>query len=240
MTATSTHADQFEAQRAYYATRQTASLLAIDTPYIHRHFSEVVEACGLGEGARVCEWGSGLGRFSRLLLARGFEVTAIELSPRFAAESSAALGADPMLDIRCGDIAETLAGERESHDAMLGFFVLHHLPELASYFRAAHAALKPGGRFVFAEPNPLHPLYPVQIAFTPGMRWAAERGIYNLTRKGLASAAAAAGFRDFRVRCYGALPRAPYNLAARAGLERAPEWFVPAPIRPFQLIEATK
>jgi SAM-dependent methyltransferase len=211
-------------------------MLALDTPYVRRHHAEVMAAAGLQAGAAVCEWGSGLGRFSRLLLQDGLKVDAIELSPQQSAEARDALSGYDGLAVHCGDVAEVLDRTHGGFDAMVGYFMLHHLPELERYFRSAHRALRPGGRMVFVEPNPFHPLYPVQIACTPGMRWQAERGIYRLTPGGLRRAAAAAGFAGVRIRRYGSLPRAPYNLLARWRCERMAEPFLPAIAKPFQTI----
>ena len=236
----SPHAAALDAQVAYFAERRPVTLQALDTPYIHRHFAEVMAAAELAPGASVCEWGSGLGRFTRLLLAEQMRVQAIELSPHLAQESRQALGDDARLTVDCGDIAQVLDAGEGGHDAMLGFFVLHHLPELPRYFRAAYRALKPGGRMVFVEPNPYNPLYPVQITLTPGMRWHAERGIYRLWPRALRRFAADAGFRDVAIGRYGALPRAPYNWLARAGRERTPERLVPTAMKPFQIMVATR
>ena len=193
-------------------------------------------AAALPPGASVCEWGSGLGRFSRLLLEDGLKVDAIELSPQQSAEARAALAAYDGLAVHCGDVADVLDGMPGGFDAMVGYFMLHHLPELERYFRAAHRALRPGGRMVFVEPNPFHPLYPVQIACTPGMRWQAERGIYRLTPAGLRRAATAAGFAGVRIERYGSLPRAPCNWLARWRRERLLEPLVPEFAKPFQTI----
>ena len=107
-------------------------------------------------------------------------------SPQQSSEARDALAGHDGLTVHCGDVAEVLETMPEAgFDAMVGYFMLHHLPELERYFRGAHRALRPGGRIVFVEPNPFHPLYPVQIACTPGMRWRAERGIYRLTPTGL-------------------------------------------------------
>lgn len=229
---------KLDAQVAYFAERRPVRLLALDTPYIQRHFREVMELAALPPGASVCEWGSGLGRFSRLLLAENMKVSAIELSPQLGEESRKALAGQGDFSVHCGDIAEVLDSGIGQFDAMLGFFVLHHLPELTNYFRAAHRALRPGGRMVFVEPNPCHPLFPVQITFTPGMRWHAERGIYRLTPGALRRVAKAAGFSRIEIGRYGALPRAPYNLMARWQRERAIEGLLPAAIKPFQTIVA--
>ena len=227
-----------EAQTAYFATRRPIRMRPLDTPYIQRHFSEVTKACGLGEDEAVCEWGSGLGRFSRLLLGHGRRLTGIELSPTLAAECRELLAKDLSVRIEAGDVASVLNRLGDTFDLMLGFFVLHHLPDLSTYFRAAFAALSPGGRMAFSEPNPYHPLYPVQIALTPGMRFREEAGIYRLYPKAVRQAAFDVGFSRVEIVRYGALPRAPYNLLARIGMERKLETFVPDLIRPFQTIVA--
>lgn len=230
------HAGELELQRSYFASRRPIRMLALDTPYVRRHHAEVMAAAALRSGDAVCEWGSGLGRFSRLLLQDGLQVDAIELSPQQSAEARGALAEHAALTVHCGDVAEVLDRMQGGFDAMVGYFMLHHLPELDRYFRSARRMLRPGGRMVFVEPNPFHPLYPVQIACTPGMRWQAERGIYQLTPKGLRRAAAAAGFADVRIRRYGSLPRAPYNWLARWRCERILEPCLPAIIKPFQVI----
>ncbi|HET6346854.1 MAG TPA: class I SAM-dependent methyltransferase [Myxococcota bacterium] len=233
----STHLDT---QTAYFAERRPIRMQPVDTPYIDRHFSEVAQACGLQRGATVCEWGSGLGRFSRLLTAHGARVTAIELSPTLAAESRAHLGGEDGFRVVVGDILSTLPELGQTFDVVLGFFVLHHLRGLERYFRAAARALRPGGRVAFAEPNPYNPLFPVQISLTPGMRWRAEAGIYALRPHLIRRAAAAAGFCRVDITPYGALPRQLYNGLARFRRERTLERFVPRALRPFQTIVAER
>jgi 2-polyprenyl-3-methyl-5-hydroxy-6-metoxy-1,4-benzoquinol methylase len=230
------HAEELDFQVGYFATRRPIRMLALDTPYVRRHHAEVMRAAGLAPGETVCEWGSGLGRFSRLLLADGLKVDAVELSPHQSVEARAALAGHGELAIHCGDVADVLDAGGQRYDAMVGYFMLHHLPELERYFRSAHAALRPGGRMVFVEPNPWHPLFPVQITMTPGMRWKAERGIYRLTPRQLRNAAANAGFRDVEIGYYGSVPRAPYNWLARVRCERMLEPLLPAPLKPFQTI----
>lgn len=232
------HAAAIDAQIAYYTGRRPTTILPTDSPYAHRHYRELIAVAHLQPGQAICEWGSGLGRFSRLLAADGFKVDAIELSPSLADESRQALAG--AVAVHCGDIISLLDSGIGPFDAVVGFFVLHHLPELSPYLHAAQRVLRPGGRIVFVEPNPFHPFYPVQIGLTPGMRWHAERGIYRLTPGAIRRAAQEAGFSQVSIGRYGALPRAPYNLAARWGLERAVEVVVPRVIRPFQTIVGSR
>lgn len=226
---------QIDAQVDYYAQRRPVRMLAVDTPYVRRHFAEAMQAVGFGEGERVCEWGAGMGRFSVLFAERGCALTAIELSSQLATICRQNIGARPHLRVEVGDILEVMEDLEPTYTLLAGFFMMHHLHELEPYFRAARRLLLPGGRFVFVEPNPLNPLYLVQIICTPGMRLREEAGIYRMWPSAIQRAAEAAGFADFRTHRYGFLPRAPYNLAARAGMERWPEYLTPRQLRPFQI-----
>lgn len=238
--ASDAHRIQVEGQIRYFDQRKPETMRVEDTPYIRRHFDEVASAVGLVPGDRVCEWGAGLGRFSALFVERGCRLTAIELSPALAQGCAQALHDAPGCELRIGDVLDVAAGMEPEFDVVVGFFMLHHLPSLDPYIAAAARLLKPGGRMVFTEPNPLNPLYPVQITLTPGMRWSEEGGIYRLWPHRLRRAAAGAGLTDIRLRHYGALPRQPYNWLARHGLERIPEHLTPAPIRPFTLLTARR
>jgi SAM-dependent methyltransferase len=229
---------QIQAQADYYARRRPVRMLAVDTPYVRRHFAEAMQAVGFGGGERVCEWGAGMGRFSVLFAERGCALTAIELSPQLAAICRQNIGDRPQSRVEVGDILEVMEGLEPVYTLLAGFFMLHHLHELEPYFRAARRLLLPGGRFVFVEPNPLNPLYLVQIICTPGMRLREESGIYRMWPNAIQRAAEAAGFISFRTHRYGFLPRAPYNLAARIGVERWPEYPTPSRLRPFQIFTA--
>ena len=232
------HDEVLRTQSDYFDARTPVRMRVADTPYVRRHLEQVIAAASLRAGDAVCEWGAGMGRFSRLLAACGLELTAIELSTARAQDCRAALGEASQARVEVGDVLEVLERIDTRFDAMVGFFVLHHLPELDAYFRAARRALRPGGRMVFAEPNPFNPLYPVQISLTPGMQWRAEAGIYRLWPGAVERAARGAGFSRGSVTRYGILPRALYNAAAVLGVERWPERVVPEALRAFQIIVA--
>jgi 2-polyprenyl-3-methyl-5-hydroxy-6-metoxy-1,4-benzoquinol methylase len=232
------HDEALKVQSDYFDARTPVRMRAADTPYIRRHLEQVIAAGSLRSGEAVCEWGAGMGRFSRLLAAHGLDLTAIELSPSRAHDCRAALVGAARARVEVGDVLEVLGRTDTRFDAMVGFFVLHHLPELGAYFRTARRALRPGGRIVFTEPNPFNPLYPLQVCLTPGMRWRAERGIYRLWPRAMERAALEAGFSRVSVSRYGILPRVLYNAAAVLGVERWPEKAMPDLAKAFQTIVA--
>ena len=238
--ASDAHRQQVEGQIRYFDQRKPETMLVEDTPYIRRHFGEAADAVALRPGERVCEWGAGLGRFSAQFLAYGCRLTAIELSPALAEGCAQVLRDAPDCELRIGDVLDISSKLEPTFDVVAGFFMLHHLPSLDPYIAAAARLLKPGGRMVFIEPNPMNPLYPVQITLTPGMRWSEEGGIYRLWPGQLRRAAANAGLQEIQLRHYGALPRQPYNWLAQRSLERIPEILTPRPIRPFTLLSARR
>ena len=231
---------QIGRQRDYYARRRPARMLATDTPYVRRHFHEAAQAVALQSSDSVCEWGAGMGRFTRLFAQKVHSLTAIELSPELAEICRASIPETRRVRIEIGDILEVAERLERTYSVVAGFFVLHHLRDVEPYFHAARRLLLPGGRFVCVEPNPLNPLYAAQITLTPGMRWREEAGIYRMWPSAVGRSAAAAGFRDFATHRYGALPYGPYNIAARFGAERWTEYLTPRWIRPFQLFSATR
>ena len=83
---------------------------AADTAYARRHFEEIRAACALDTGEAVCEWGAGLGRFSRPLADAGLELTAIELSPELAAECRQTLAGLDQARVETGEATLSLLG----------------------------------------------------------------------------------------------------------------------------------
>ncbi len=231
-------------QREYYARpeRVSSRMAPVDTPYVRRHLDRVLSALD-DRVTTVVEVGAGMGRFSLPLAARGYDVTAVDLSPDLVARleryrEEAAAGSGGGLRAIEGDATELphlLDGAR--FDAVVGFFFLHHLPDVAPMARAAAGVLRPGGRVAFCEPNAFHPGFYLQIALTPGMTWKGDRGIARMRPAVLRSAFEAAGFRDVRIERYGLFPPALHNRPWGAALERRLERLPPlAPVRAFQVV----
>jgi SAM-dependent methyltransferase len=120
--------------------RETARLL-ID-------FGYVLQLLDLHTGSTLCELGCGSGWMSRLAVhAEGYDISPemIEIA-REQAETEG-------LDVRfeAADMEQLDLGRR--FDACLLYDALHHSPRADRVLGSAHRALKPGGRFLLAEPN---------------------------------------------------------------------------------------
>jgi ubiquinone/menaquinone biosynthesis C-methylase UbiE len=112
----------------------------------------------VGSGIRVLDVGCGVGRWSRLLAARGAAVTGVDLSPTMIAEARRRADAERVAQ-RCrfqvGDLSNLDVGER--FDLVLGVTVLQHILDPAQFraaFRAMARHLAPGGRMILLEAAP--------------------------------------------------------------------------------------
>ena len=74
--------------------------------------------------------------------------------------------------------------------------------------------VKPGGRVAFLEPNPLNPLYYIQMAVMPGMSWEGDGGIVRMRPRRVLGAMQAAGLTPRR--------RQPLRVSAAVRCEHAP------------------
>jgi len=109
-------------------------------------------------GTRVLDVGCGVGRWSRLLAARGAEVAGVDLSPTMIVQAQQRAAAEGVAD-RCRfqvqDLSKLDMGEL--FDLVLGVTVLQHILDpgaLRAAFAAMTAHLAPGGRMVLLEAAP--------------------------------------------------------------------------------------
>src|SRR5581483_8256805 len=110
-------------------------------------------------GTRVLDVGCGVGRWSRLLAARGAHVTGVDLSPTMidqARRRAVLEGVADLCDFRVQDLSRL--DVEGPFDLVLGVTVLQHIldPELLSAaVRGMTARLAPGGRMVLLEAAPV-------------------------------------------------------------------------------------
>jgi 2-polyprenyl-3-methyl-5-hydroxy-6-metoxy-1,4-benzoquinol methylase len=158
-------ADRKEAERAYpelieesgrdwlrskpfgNTPRETARLL-IDFGYI-------VQLLELQPGMSLCELGCGPGWMTRMAARHGLEAVGYDISPgmiEIAREQAEAEGVSANFEV--ADMEELDAGGR--FDACIVYDALHHSPRAGLVIGSARRALRPGGRFLLAEPNWKH------------------------------------------------------------------------------------
>lgn len=118
----------------------------------------------LGPGRKALEIGCGTGVFSALLARSGADLTAVDLSPELAAKARAN---NPAANINFLVMNVEKLGFPDGHfDCVCGSSVLHHL-NLARALPEMLRVLKPGGAFVFTEPNMLNPQIMLQKNIPP-------------------------------------------------------------------------
>lgn len=210
-------------QIEYFSNRPLPRMTAAPgspSPYVSRQVEAVIAAGGLRSGDRIIDVGCGPGKYTVALSAAGLDVEGLDLTPRLIGELQ---GSAPHLSAHVGDLMDPPDHLRGQFDGVTGFFVLHHIIDPAAAFAGTAALLRPGGRAVFCEPNPLFAGYYAQIFLTPGMTWAGDRGITRMRPRRLRDHAAEAGFASFDFHRFGALPPALANRPGFARAERAME-----------------
>lgn len=238
---TKRQAEYAQHQRDYYATHVRVGMAPQETPYTLRHLNEVLTEGGFRPGARLLDVGCGMGRFSFLMAARGFEVESLDVAPFMIEKLREHDAGRGLVRAHCADLLNAPSELEGRFDGVVGFFMLHHFEHLRPVLPAVARFLKPGGKAVFVEPNPWNPLYYLQIATRPDMKWSAEKGMLNLRRRPVFDEIGRAGLVWPRRFTYGFLPPFLRNASFGNTLEGVLENFPGIePVRPFQVISFEK
>jgi 2-polyprenyl-3-methyl-5-hydroxy-6-metoxy-1,4-benzoquinol methylase len=158
--------EYWERRAQRFATRDAglAAVCSYGMPVFYNRFIDRTQRLALrrwlrvAPGSAVLDVGCGVGRWSRLLAARGARVTGVDISPtmtREAANRAATEGVGERCRFLVGDLAGFATGEQ--YDLMLGVTVLQHILDDANLERALanlRAHLRPGGRMVLLEAAP--------------------------------------------------------------------------------------
>jgi SAM-dependent methyltransferase len=139
----------------------------------------VIAAANGHAGITALEVGAGRGRYTDLLVQRGLQIVAIEPDAALAGALRRRFDGTRAVRVVEAPLSDAAIASCGPFDAVLGFHVLHHLDDaaLGSLDRLLRSRPEVGAGFL--EPNPLNPLYPVQIALHPAMRFREERGLWR-------------------------------------------------------------
>jgi SAM-dependent methyltransferase len=224
------------AQIDYFERAGKHAMEPSDSHYVQRQVARLVAFAGLRQGERVLEVGCGMGRYTFPLADRGLVVEGLDLSDvllgRFQEFDAGRYG----IPLHCADVLDPPEELRGRFDAVVGFFTLHHLHDLEGCFRSMRSLVRPHGRIAFLEPNPLNPLYYIQMLVVPGMNWSGDKGILNMREQGVLAVMRAAGLGGGAVERFGFFPPFLVNRSWGPRLENLLERFRPwQPFLPFQL-----
>jgi SAM-dependent methyltransferase len=208
------------AQIEYFETAGQHAMRPSDSHYVLHQVDRLVAFAGLSPGDHVLDVGCGMGRYTLPLAARGLAVEGIDISETLLERFREFDAGRYDIPLHRADIVSPPDELRERFDAVVGFFTLHHLHDLCACLRSMRSLVKPGGRVVFLEPNPLNPLYYVQMLVVPGMSWSGDKGILQMRPANVFDAMAAAGLRNASLDRFGFFPPFVTNLDWGLRLER--------------------
>jgi SAM-dependent methyltransferase len=247
VTAEASAPDEVERQRTFYRSGEHDHLQVRDDDlYARKLASELARRAGIDRRHRVLEIGAGFGRFTFPLLEHCGSVVAFDLSERVLADLAAERDRRGIPGERCrtlcGDVEKLDPSETGPFDFVVGFFILHHLPDVPAAIRALAPALAPGGGMAFIEPNRRNPLFLAQVLFCPDMPWREERGMFRLSARKVEAAFGAASLAPRPTERFGFFPPQIYNRLAPAralesGVERVRAFH---PVLPFLFLSARR
>ncbi|MBI5528020.1 MAG: class I SAM-dependent methyltransferase [Deltaproteobacteria bacterium] len=188
-----------------------------DSPFHRAMARRVLAHAGVRAGMEVLDVGCGLGRLTLPLLAAGCRVTGLDISGPTLSRLRARVG-----DAGMADRFAPIEGSVESldlrgrFDLVTGRGVMHHIKEPAAVLRRVHRALKPDGRAVFVDPNPLQPAWGLLVLLHPALSIKAERYLWRGTPSALRKLLLAAGFGRVAVCFMGMVPPPLWGAGAAA------------------------
>lgn len=211
-------------QRRYFGDTTRWRIAPVASSYVKRHLEELIVAAGLEPSDRILEVGAGMGRFTVLLKERGFDVVATDLSDKLLGDLRDRC---PDLETQACDALDLPFRMKERFDKVVGFFVLHHLPDLRLGIARLARMLKPGGTMAFVEPNAFYLPFYLQITLSPRMSWKGDGGVVRMRPRAVLGGMRAAGLANLAAASYGFCPP---GLTNRAGGRRAEAWLESLPL----------
>lgn len=228
-------------QRAYCEEAISRTIVPRESRHVRRQLAEVTRVAALTSTDRVLEVGCGMGRFALMLAGRGIHVEGLDQSPVLLDRCRAYNSGRYDIPLHCSDALAPPAALHDSFDVVLGFFVLHHLPDVDKAIAAMSRLLKPGGRLVLLDANGYNPLFYLQILLMRGMTWQGDKGMARMRPGVVFAAMRNAGLSDLAVERFGFLPAFVVDRAWGARLDLALE-HMPSPdvLRAFQIFSARR
>ena len=119
-------------------------------------------------GMKVLELGCGTGYFTREIIRKHVDLTAIDISPDLLQEAKKNINSNKV--VFALENAYSMSYSNNTFDSVVGSSVLHHL-DIRRALSEIYRVLKPGGTLYFTEPNMLNP----QIAIQKNIPWVKKK-----------------------------------------------------------------
>jgi len=211
------------AQKEFYnrASSFYANTCQNGNPYFAFVLNRFLSALGPLGGKDVLEMGCSLGRFTKPLLEQKCRLTGVDFSAQSLRGLDESLRTHPLrsnLEIVEDDVCNLSRIQSRVFNVICGAHILHHVADVRAALSRAHSLLVRGGRAVFLEPNPLNPLWYIQMVVEPTRAWEVERGILNVRAAKVKEVFRAAGFVNCSVKSFGFFP--PFAINGLPGLTR--------------------
>ncbi len=116
----------------------------------------VKQFIGCGHPESALDAGCGRGMYTRVLLKRAANVTALDFDPNHIAALKRRLGHLPNLSLQVGS-ADNMPFKDEQFDLVIHCEVLEHIPDDKKTVSELWRVLKPGGRLILSVPVPPAP-----------------------------------------------------------------------------------
>ncbi len=233
-----THTKDVNEIHQYYKSSHDY-LTPADTSFVNSIITEFLKRGKISPTQNILEIGSGYGRFSLPIIKRNYQVTASDVVPGMLAKLQKAI-ADENRNASAVyfDIYKTKLDKKYS--IICGFHVLHHITDLPAAFQNIHDHLHKEGKIIFIEPNPINPLYYLQMLVIKEINWQGEKGILNMRNAYMKKVLQKSGFKNIEISKFGFFPNFIVNTALGNKLEAVFNKTKNNPLALYKCIQATK
>src|SRR5260370_31306634 len=154
-----------EKEIAFFDRHAAADGYGVFTPQSSaRLIDAFVKLTKLPPGARVIDLGCGSGTFTALLARAGFDCVGLDISAKLVAVGRRK---HPQIEFVAGDI-ERLPFPDASFCGALFSGAVHHFPHPSPCAAETFRLLRPRGRFLALDPNPMNPfMWPYRDRASP-------------------------------------------------------------------------